>query len=112
MLTARDPWVNLIRNCVAAFAGGVGGAESVAVQPHTLARGEVDDFAQRMARNTQHLLLEESHVAAVADASGGSYYVEELTRNNADAAWQLLRHCGNGPRAHGLAGTACQRAES
>ncbi len=91
MLTARDPWVNLIRNCVAAFAGGVGGAESVAVQPHTLARGEVDDFAQRMARNTQHLLLEESHVAAVADAAGGSYYVEELTRNNADAAWQLLQ---------------------
>ncbi len=104
MLTARDPWVNLIRNCVAAFAGGVGGAESVAVQPHTLARGEVDDFAQRMARNTQHLLLEESHVDAVADAAGGSYYVEELTRNSADAAWQLLQQLeANGGIAAALA---------
>ncbi len=91
MLSARDPWVNLIRNCVAAFSGGVGGAAAVTVEPHTLAVGNVDEFAHRMARNTQHLLLSESHAGFVSDPAGGSYYVEELTRKLADAAWAVLQ---------------------
>lgn len=91
MLAARDPWTNLIRNCVAAFAAGVGGASAVTVQPHTLAVGEADEFASRMARNTQHLLLSESRVGFVADPAGGSFYVESLTRRLADTAWVLLQ---------------------
>lgn len=91
MLAARDPWTNLIRNCVAAFAGGVAGAEAVAVQPHTLALGQSDEFSRRMARNTQHLLLAESHVGFVADPAGGSFYVEQLTRQLAEAAWSVLQ---------------------
>ena len=91
MLTSRDPWVNLIRNCVAAFAGGVGGAEAVTVEPHSLVSGEVDDFARRMARNTQLLLLQESHVGFVSDPAGGSYYVETRTRQLAEAGWAWLQ---------------------
>lgn len=91
MLTARDPWVNLIRNCVAAFAGGVAGAAAVTVEPYSLATGEVDEFARRMSRNTQLLLLQESHVGFVADPAGGSYYVEKRTRELAEAGWAWLR---------------------
>ena len=91
MLTSRDPAVNLIRNCVAAFAGGVGGAAVVTVEPHTLVSGEVDGFARRMARNTQLLLQQESHVGFVADPAGGSYYVETRTRQLAEAGWAWLR---------------------
>ena len=91
MLSARDPWVNLIRNCVAAFAGAVGGAESVTLEPHTLALGTADDFAQRMSRNTQHLLLGESNIGFVADPAGGSYFVEQLTSDLSESAWQQLQ---------------------
>lgn len=91
MLTSRDPWVNLIRNCVAGFAAGVGAAASVTVEPHTFALEPADTFALRMARNTQLLLLQESHVGFVADPAGGSYYVENRTRQLADAGWAVLR---------------------
>lgn len=91
MLTSRDPWVNLIRNCVAAFAGGVGGADAVTVEPHSLVSGSVDELARRMARNTQLLLLQESHVGFVVDPAGGSYYVETRTRQLAEAGWAWLQ---------------------
>ena len=113
MLTARDPWVNLIRNCVAAFAGGVGGAAAVTVEPHTLATGEVDAFARRMARNTQLLLLQESNVGFVADPAGGSYYVETRTRQLAEAGWSWLRdiEAAGGMRAALDAGIVAKRIE-
>jgi len=91
MLTSRDPWVNLIRNCVAAFAGGVGGAAAVTVEPHSLVSGTVDETARRMARNTQLLLLQESHVGFVSDPAGGSYYIETRTRQLAEAGWAWLQ---------------------
>jgi methylmalonyl-CoA mutase len=91
MLSQRDSWVNLIRNTVAAFAGGVGGADSVTVLPHTTSLEYPDELAQRLAVNTQHLLLEESHVGVVDDAFGGSWYAETRTRQLADAAWEWLQ---------------------
>ena len=91
MLTRRDPWVNLIRNTVAAFAAGTGGAQAVTVLPHNMADEFPDEFAQRMARNTQHLLLAESHVGVVADPMGGSWYGEARTRQVAEAAWEWVQ---------------------
>lgn len=113
MLTSRDPWVNLIRNCVAGFAGGVGGAEAVTVQPHGLFSGPVDDFARRMARNTQHLLLAESHAGFVADPGGGSYYVESRTWRLAEAAWSWFQEIEavGGLRAALDSGLLAQRIE-
>lgn len=87
MMTERDPWVNMLRTTVACLAAGVGGADSVTVLPFDSALGLPDAFARRIARNTQAILLEESHLARVVDLAGGSWYVERLTEELARAAW-------------------------
>ncbi|MFJ4188655.1 methylmalonyl-CoA mutase family protein [Kitasatospora sp. NPDC089509] len=87
MMTARDPWVNMLRTTVACLAAGVGGADAVTVLPFDSALGQPDAFARRIARNTQAILLEESHLARVIDPAGGSWYVEQLTDELARAAW-------------------------
>jgi len=87
MTTKRDPWVNLLRTTVACFAAGVGGADVVTVQPFDAALGLPDAFSRRIARNTQNLLVEEGHLARVLDPAGGSWYVESLTDQLAQAAW-------------------------
>lgn len=91
MLTRRDPWVNLLRNTVASFAAGVGGADSVCVLPHTQAIGVPDAFARRLARNTQSMLLEESGLAKVMDPSAGSGAIEARTDQLCIAAWALFQ---------------------
>ncbi|SDJ74643.1 methylmalonyl-CoA mutase [Nonomuraea maritima] len=87
MMTARDPWVNMLRTTVACFAAGVGGADAVTVQPFDACLGLPDDFARRIARNTQSLLLEESSLGRVIDPAGGSFYVERRTADLAESAW-------------------------
>lgn len=93
MMTQRDPWVNMLRCTLAAFGAGVGGADSLLVFPFDVAiDGGFPDiatsFARRIARNTQLLLLEESHVGRVLDPAGGSWFVEDLTARLAEQAWQ------------------------
>ena len=90
MMTKHDPWVNMLRTCVAAFAAGVGGADAVTVLPFDSRLGIPDAFARRIARNTSTLLVEESHVAKVADPAGGAYAVEKLTDDLAVAGWAEL----------------------
>ncbi len=87
MLTRRDPWNNILRGTLACFAAGVGGADAITVTPFDAAIGQPDRLARRVARNTQALLAEESHVARVIDAAGGSWYVEDLTEQLAARAW-------------------------
>lgn len=87
MLSKYDPYVNMLRGTVAAFAAGVGGADAVTVLPFDSANGRPDAFGRRIARNVNHLLIDESHVAAVADPAGGSYAVEQLTGDLAAAGW-------------------------
>jgi methylmalonyl-CoA mutase len=92
MMTQRDPWVNMLRTTLAAFGAGVGGADTVAVLPFDVAipsgfPGISASFARRIARNTQLLLLEESHIGRVLDPAGGSWYVEDLTESLAAQAW-------------------------
>lgn len=92
MMTRYDPWVNMLRTTVAAFAAGVGGADAVTVLPFDTPLGVPDAFGRRIARNTSSLLIHEAHVAAVADPAGGAYAVEQLTDDLAEAAWaELLR---------------------
>lgn len=90
MMSAYDPWNNMLRTTVAAFAAGVGGADSVTVLPFDAPLGRPEAFGRRIARNTHHLLIDESHVAHVADPAGGAYAVEQLTDRLAAAAWELL----------------------
>lgn len=92
MMSQRDPWVNMLRTTLAAFAAGVGGADTVLVETFDAAidgglPGTAVTFSRRMARNTQLLLLEESHLGRVVDPSGGSWFVEDLTDQLAQQAW-------------------------
>jgi len=91
MLTRRDPWVNLLRNTVAVFAAGIGGADSICALPHTLAVGLPDSFARRLARNTQSILLEESNLAKVADPAAGSGAIEDRTDMLCESAWAFFQ---------------------
>ncbi|MFI6944031.1 methylmalonyl-CoA mutase family protein [Streptomyces sp. NPDC050418] len=91
MMSRRDPWVNMLRTTVATLAAGVGGAESVTVLPFDHALGLPDAFARRIARNTSTILLEESHLARVIDPAGGSWFVEELTDQLAEAGWAFFQ---------------------
>ena len=90
MMTARDPWVNLLRTTVACFAAGVGGAGAVTVLPFDARLGLPDGFSRRIARNTSTLLIEEANVARVVDPAGGSWFVESLTDALAHAAWDVF----------------------
>ncbi len=96
MMAQRDPWVNMLRTTLAAFGAGVGGADAVTVLPFDAVipggAPEVSDaFAARIARNTQLLLLEESHLGRVIDPAGGSWYVENLTDAMAQRAWGFFQ---------------------
>ncbi|MGW8633741.1 methylmalonyl-CoA mutase family protein [Streptomyces sp. NPDC055793] len=91
MMTRRDPWVNMLRTTVAALAAGTGGADAVTVLPFDHALGLPDAFARRIARNTSTILIEESHLTRVIDPAGGSWYVERLTDELADAAWTFFQ---------------------
>jgi methylmalonyl-CoA mutase len=109
MMTQRDPWVNMLRGTVAAFGAGVGGADTVLVLPFDVAipggfPGVASGFARRIARNTQLLLLEESHVGRVLDPAGGSWYVEDLTEQLARRAWQQFQATEERAAGGGFAG--------
>ncbi|MGW7577446.1 methylmalonyl-CoA mutase family protein [Streptomyces sp. NPDC054765] len=103
MMTRRDPWVNMLRTTVAGLSAGVGGADAVTVLPFDAALGVPDAFARRIARNTQSVLLEESHLSKVIDPAGGSWYVESLTDELARAAWSWFQEIeGAGGQATAL----------
>ena len=87
MLTRVDVLDNLLRNTLAAFAAGVGGADSISVVPHTAALGITDRNARALARNIQHLLMDEADLHRVADPAAGSGAVEALTEAIAARAW-------------------------
>jgi len=91
MYTRRDPWVNLLRGTVAGFAAGTGGADAVTVAPFDAALGAPAPFSRRIARNTQSLLVMEAHTARVVDPAGGSWFVETLTDELAQAAWAFFQ---------------------
>jgi methylmalonyl-CoA mutase len=90
MMSKYDPWVNMLRTCVASFAAGVGGADAVTVLPFDAPLGLPDAFSRRIARNTSSLLISEAHVAKVTDPAGGSFAVEKLTDDLARAGWAEL----------------------
>jgi methylmalonyl-CoA mutase len=90
-LTAQDPYNNVARTCIEAMAATQGHTQSL----HTNALDEAlalpTDFSARIARNTQLYLQQESGTTRVIDPWGGSYYVERLTRDLAERAWEHIR---------------------
>jgi methylmalonyl-CoA mutase len=91
VLTQRDPHVNMLRNAVAVFAAGLGGADAITSVPFDSPLGLPDDFSRRVARNTVLLLQEEAHLHRVIDPPGGSWYLDWLTDQVADKAWGLFQ---------------------
>ncbi len=96
MMSRYDPYVNLLRTTVAAFAAGTGGAEAVTVLPFDSPLGRPEVLGRRMARNTSALLVSESHLARVTDPAGGSYAIERLTDDLARAGWDVLQRLDSG----------------
>jgi methylmalonyl-CoA mutase len=87
MLSARDPWPNLLRLTAAGFAGAVGGADAVVLEGLARANGRSDAFARRQARNTQLVLMEEAHLGRVDDPAAGSWFLDARTLDLAEAGW-------------------------
>lgn len=97
MMTKLDPETNILRTTIASFAAAIGGADTIAILPHTISHGLPDGSARRLARNTQLVLADESNLAFVADPACGSGAVESLTEALCKAAWaefQTLEHDG------------------
>jgi methylmalonyl-CoA mutase len=90
MLTRLDPETNILRNTIAVFAAGTGGADEISVLPHTLTHGIPDPLARRLARNTQTVLIAESHLDHVIDPAAGAGGIEALTEALAEKAWEIF----------------------
>ncbi len=89
-MTIYDAYVNMLRSQTEAMSAAIAGVDSMTVRPFDKAYKTPDDFSERIARNQQLLLKEESHFDKVVDPSAGSYYIEVLTNSLADVAWKLF----------------------
>jgi len=85
-----DAYVNLLRSQTEAMSASIAGVDSMTVVPFDAAFQQSDDFSERIARNQQLLLKEESHLDQIVDASAGSYYIENLTAALAEEAWKIF----------------------
>ncbi len=96
-LTEQDPYNNVVRTTIEAMAAVFGGTQSL----HTNALDEAialpTEFSSRIARNTQLIIQEETHITNVVDPWAGSYMMEKLTQDMADAAWTIIEEV----RSHG-----------
>ncbi len=93
MLSALDPWVNMLRATTATFGAANGGVDAITVRPFDSAIDgpASSDLGWRVAANTQLILRHESRIGSVIDPAGGSWYLEDLTRQTAHAAWDRFR---------------------
>ncbi len=89
-MTVYDSHVNLLRTQTEAMSAALAGVDSMTVLPFDTPYQESDEFSERLARNQQLLLKEESHFDKVVDPGGGSYYIEKLTQSIAEEAWKIF----------------------
>ena len=89
-LTEQDPYNNVIRTTIEAMAAVFGGTQSLHTNSFDEAVALPTDFSARVARNTQVLLQEETHICEVIDPWAGSYMMEKLPQDMADRAWAIL----------------------
>ena len=89
-LTVFDSYVNLLRTQTEAMSAALAGVDSMTVVPFDKAYETPNDFSERLARNQQLLLKEESHFDKVIDPAAGSFYIENLTVSIAKQAWDLF----------------------
>ena len=89
--TIYDPYVNMLRGTTESMSAAIAGVDSLSVTPFNKAFEESTVFSDRIARNTQTILKEESYFDKIVDPAGGSYYIENLTNSIAEHAWKLFR---------------------
>jgi len=89
-LTEQDPYNNIVRTAIEAMAAVFGGTQSLHTNSFDEAIALPSDFAARVARNTQLILQEETHITRVVDPWAGSYMMERLTQDLADQAWKII----------------------
>jgi methylmalonyl-CoA mutase len=89
-MTVYDAHVNLLRGTTEAMSAALAGVDSLEVLPFDYTFREPDTFSNRVARNTQIILKEESYFDKITDAGAGSYYIETLTASVAEHAWKLF----------------------
>ncbi len=89
-LTEQDPYNNVVRTTVEAMAAVFGGTQSLHTNSFDEAIALPTEFSARIARNTQLIIQEETHITSVVDPWAGSYMMEKLTQDMADAAWAII----------------------
>lgn len=89
--TVYDAYVNMLRDTTEAMSAALAGVDSLEVLPFNHAFAKPTEFGNRIARNVQNLLKEESHFDKVIDPAAGSYYIENLTASIANVAWDLFK---------------------
>ncbi len=88
--TIYDPYVNMLRTTTENMSAAIGGVDSFTVKPFDDLFRNTSKFSERIARNTQIILQEESYFDKITDPAGGSYYIENVTASIADAAWKIF----------------------
>lgn len=89
-LTEQDPYNNIVRTTIEAMAAVFGGTQSLHTNSFDEAIALPTEFSSRIARNTQLIIQEETHIPSVIDPWAGSYMMEKLTQDMADAAWAII----------------------
>lgn len=89
--TIYDPYVNMLRGTTESMSATIAGVDSLSVTPFNNSFESSTEFSDRIARNTQIVLKEESYFDKIVDPSGGSYYIENLTHSLAEHAWKLFQ---------------------
>jgi methylmalonyl-CoA mutase len=89
-LTEQDPYNNIVRTAIEAMAAVFGGTQSLHTNSFDEAIALPTEFSARIARNTQLIIQEETHITNVIDPWAGSYMMEKLTQEMADAAWTII----------------------
>ena len=89
-LTEQDPYNNIVRTTIEGMAAVFGGTQSLHTNSFDEAIALPTEFSSRIARNTQLIIQEETHIGAVVDPWAGSYMMEKLTQDMADAAWKII----------------------
>ena len=89
-LTEQDPYNNVVRTTIEAMAAVFGGTQSLHTNSFDEAIALPTEFSSRVARNTQLIIQEETHITSVIDPWAGSYMMEKLTQDMADAAWKII----------------------
>ena len=90
-LTEQDPYNNVVRTTIEAMAAVFGGTQSLHTNSFDEAIALPTEFSARIARNTQLIIQEETHITSVVDPWAGSYMMEKLTQDMADKAWEIIQ---------------------